>query len=302
MVISKTRIINTNFLYNYDIKQIKIGIHVTNDEYKRLNLKEFEEGMAVQPSPKIGINCKRNAFGFSYPDKTQPKENRYIQTIEWTWQQWAPGGGTEECSKLVDIYRDVYPRIYIPAANVELVLTLNEKGEKFMIADFSTCDKEEFLKQTINMILEIFGFCEIFTQDLNLIENKDKIKRCNWEVLPPGVRAMVQERKQQRNTNGKRKGFDQLRLDTLNSYNPLEIFVGTGGFTGYYAYVFENTCYLENAVYGNATYVVPKNDWKPLSQLSKNELLATKKVIDKITHNSDWLNKLKRLMKSTEQK
>jgi hypothetical protein len=302
MIISKTRIINTNFLDNCDIDKIKIGIHVTNEEYKKLNLNSFEEGMTVQPSPSLGLNCKKNAFGYSYPDKSKSKENRYIQTIEWTWQQWAPGGGTEECSKLVDIYRDAYPRIYVPAANVELTLTLNDKGEHFIIADLNSISKGAYIKQTINMLLEIFGFCEIFAEDLNLISNKNKIKRCNWELLPPGIKAKVEERNKQTKQNNKRKGFDQLRLDTLDSYNPLEIFVGTGGFTGYYAYIFEKTCYLENAVYGNATYVVPKDNWKDLSQLSKNQLLATRKVIDKITHNSEWLNKLKILMKKTEGK
>lgn len=191
MIISKTRIINTNFLDNFDIDKIKIGIHVTNEEYKKLNLKKFEEGIGIQPSPVLGLNCKRNAFGYSYPDKTQPKKNRYIQTIEWTWKQWAPGGGTEECSKLVDIYRNVYPRIYISAANIELELTVNKKGEHFIIANLNSSDKSTYLKQTINMFLEIFGFCEIFENNLNLIGNTHIIKRCNWELLPPGVKAMA---------------------------------------------------------------------------------------------------------------
>lgn len=64
----------------------------------------------------------------------------------------------------------------------------------------------------------------------------------------------------------------------------------------------KKTCYLENAVYGNATYVIVKEEWKILSQLSKNELLATRKVINKIIHNKNWINELKKSMKTTEGK
>ena len=139
------------------------------------------------------------------------------------------------------------------------------------------------------MFLEIFGFCEIFDEDLDLIDIHNKIKRCNWELLPPGVRtiALTSIKREKESKKKKRPDYNQ-------------IFVGSGGFTGYYAFVFKNTCFLENGYYGNATYVVPNDKWKELSQLSKQEVLSTTDVIDKVNHTSDWFDKIDILMNKHE--
>lgn len=160
--------------------------------------------------------------------------------------------------------------------------------------------KRKFLKQTINMLLEIFGFCEIFEKDLSLVDTK--IKRCNWELLPPGIKTSIIYQKKLNKNDNKRKDFNQHRLDVLDSFKPLETYEGILGFTGYYAYIFNNTCYLENGYYGNATYVIPKLNWKELSKLSKRELLESKSVIDKIHHTEDWENKIRLSFSRTENK
>lgn len=298
MIISKKRIISLDFLDKYKTDNAKIGIHVTNKEYEKLGIKEFIEGTTIQPSPELGINCNRNSNGYSFPDKTKPMEERIINTIYWTWQDW---GGNEH-GDFFDISRKVYPRVEIPASNIELLLTKNNSGESFILANIDLKVEKGVIKRTINMFLEIFGFCEIFNKDLDLIDVHNKIKRCNWELLPPGVRAiaLTNINKEKENEKQKRLDYNQLRLDTLNSYNPSEIFVGTGGFTGYFAFVFKNTCFLENGYYGNATYVVPKDKWKELSQLSKQEVLSTPDVIDKVIHTRDWFNKINILMNKHE--
>ncbi len=298
MIISKKRIISLKFLEKLDIDKIQVGIQVTNNEQKKLGIDQFVEGIAIEPSPFLGINCNRNTNGYSYPDKTKPKIRKVVNTIEWSWRDWSG----KEYSDFFDIEKDVYQKIYVKAANVELVLTKNGNGQKFIIAKMNPDTKEQFLKQTINMILEVFGFCEIFTETLDFIENNNKIKRCNWELLPPGIRVRVISQSKKELKDTKRKDFNQFRLDMLDSYHPIEIYVGTGGFTGYYAYLYDKTCYLENGFYGNATYVIPKDNWKELSQLSKQSLLATHYVIDKINHTSEWKDKIKELMKVTEGK
>lgn len=297
MLISKKRIINDEEFKKLNLDEVKIGIQVSDNELSKLNIKQFDEGLMVEPSPNIGINCKRNARGYSYPNKELPKERRVINTLEWSWKTW---DGTEH-SDFFDIEREVYQKINVPASNIELKLVKNKNDEQFAIANITNRNKK-YVKQTINMLLEVFGFCEIFDKDLELLSSKTKIKRCNWELLPPEVRAKVYMKKQSSNAKRKRKDFNQYRLDTLYSYEPLEVYVGTGGFTGYYAFLFNKTCYLENAIYGNATYVIPKSEWKELSQMSKNDLLATNKVIDKLNHNSEWDSKLKISMKQTENK
>lgn len=298
MIISKKRITSLDFLDKYKNDNIKIGIHVTNNEYEKLGIKEFVEGTTIQPSPEFGINCNRNSNGYSFPDKTKPKEDRIINTIYWTWQDW---GGNEH-GDCFDISRKVYPRVEIPASNIELLLTKNNSCEPFILANIDSKTDKKIIKQTINMFLEIFGFCEIFNEDLNLIDVHNKIKRCNWELLPYGVRAiaLTSINKETEREKKKRPDYNQLRLDTLNSYKPSEIFVGSGGFTGYYAFVFKNICFLENGYYGNATYVVPKDKWKELSQLSKQEVLSTSDVIDKINHTREWFSKIDILMSKHE--
>ena len=42
------------------------------------------------------------------------------------------------------------------------------------------------LKHTINMFLEVFGYCEIVDKDENPIGQKIKIKEVSWRILPPG--------------------------------------------------------------------------------------------------------------------
>ena len=150
MIISKKRIISLDFLDKYKNDNIKIGIHVTNNEYEKLGIKKFVEGIAIQPSPEFGINCNRNSNGYSFPDKTKPKEDRVINTIYWTWQDW---GGNEH-GDYFDISRKVYPRVEIPASNIEFILTKNNSGESFILANIDSNTDKEIIKQTINMFLE----------------------------------------------------------------------------------------------------------------------------------------------------
>lgn len=117
MIINKKRIISLNFLNNINIDDIEIGIQVTNKEYKKLGLEKFEEGIAIQPSPLLGIYSNRNANGYSYPDKEKGKEYRIVNTIQWVLRDW---GGYEH-SGYTDISRYVYPKIEVEAANVELM-------------------------------------------------------------------------------------------------------------------------------------------------------------------------------------
>lgn len=44
-------------------------------------------------------------------------------------------------------------------------------------------------------------------------------------------------------------------------------------------------CVLESALYGNATYIIPKENWEVLSQKMKKELLDEKIVIEKVIHS-----------------
>lgn len=45
---------------------------------------------------------------------------------------------------------------------------------------------------------------------------------------------------------------------------------------------------IESAIYGNATYIIPKENWEILSQKTKKELFDENKVIGKIDHTDKW--------------
>ena len=67
---------------------------------------------------------------------------------------------------------------------------------------------------------------------------------------------------------------------------------GINGFNGYYAYIFDKYCFLECAFYGNATYILPVDNWEILSQKTKQELIEKKEVIEKIVHRQEWFGKI----------
>ena len=94
--------------------------------------------------------------------------------------------------------------------------------------------------------------------------------------------------------------FDVNRLYVLDRYDVEFVAEGINGFSGYYAYVFKNHCVLESAAYGNATYIIPKENWESLSQRTKQELLDEDLVVAKIIHTSDWKYQIRRVIKKLE--
>ncbi len=292
MLINKKRINSLNEINKATKGKYNIGIHVTSDEYKKIGLSKFENGLTIEPSAEFGINCNKNTNGYSYPDKTKPKEKRVINTRYWTWEDW----GHNLHSEIVDIPRMVYPRVEVPSANIEFQLMENTHGDKYIIANIDENTSEEIKKQTINMFLEIYGYFEIVDEDLYPVRNP-YIKRCNWQILLPSVREMIITKYSKKNNNTNKDSYLKERLTKLDSYNPAVIYEGLGGFSGYYAYVFDKICILESPIYGNATYIVPKDRWEELSKMSKKDVLNDPDIIDKYNHDTGWLNKIDSLMK-----
>lgn len=304
MLISQKRITNLSCCKGINFDEAKIGIRITEKEYERFGLNSFEEGFVFEPSAQMGINSRKNTEGWSYPDRSKPKEARYICTLEWTRNQWIGGGKTEEVTNFCDVHRKVYPRIIIPATNVELKLVKNSDNVEFIIARLSDeqIKDEGVLKQTINMILETFGFCEIFDKNLELITSNTKIKRCNWVLLSKDIKLeMIEKKRKDKETKTTtRKDFEQFRLDTLQNHNPVETYYGQHGLDGYYAFLFENTCFFECGHYGNATYIIKREKWNELSKLTKKQIVGNEDFVEKLTHNKEWENNIEALLNKLE--
>lgn len=296
MLINKKRIINID---NYNITEgNKIGVLVSDNNYQKLGIIEFVDGLVITPSYKYGPTCKKNTFGHFVADKGKPKAKRTVNTIEWTWEQWIGGGRTETHTKLVDIEKEVYQRKeYSPMMIQFICKTVN--GNDYIVADLpNECDKELY-KHTINMFLEVFGYCQIFDDEYNFTIDKKNIKRCDWEILPKGIKIYVdkkmKEKEQEKNT--KRRDFNQGRSDYLQKTNYEDIYVGKNEFDGYYVFKYKNFCILENGFYGNATYIIPSLSWEELTKKTKQELISESLMIDRIIHQSNWIECIKKHLK-----
>lgn len=53
-------------------------------------------------------------------------------------------------------------------------------------------------------------------------------------------------------------------------------------------------------MYGNATYIVPKENWEVLSQKTKKELFDENIVIEKLVHNAKWRWNIANVIKKLE--
>lgn len=92
--------------------------------------------------------------------------------------------------------------------------------------------------------------------------------------------------------------YDGYRLRYIEKYHFEKVVEGINGFKGYYAYVFKKYCVLESAIYGNATYIIPKENWEILSQKTKKELFDEGYVIKKIDHTKSWEYNIRTIFKS----
>lgn len=289
--LQQTRIMRWNLPRSFDPKKIQIGVPVISEEASIVNL--IEPGDVILPSAEFGPVSSRNAYGYKYPDKTQPKEERYVTT---NWVQ--PFGNSYASAVACDIYKPCYPQIEVPPTEIEL--TLVEKEDKQYVAAVLTPEiRADHLVEVVNLFLEIYGKCYIFSDEIEINESTRR-RKCNWEILPPGEKPSVHLTNMLRQQGEETDTFDIDRLKTLDCYNVEQIVEGINGFSGYFAYVFSNCCVLESAIYGNATYVIPKENWESFSQKTKKELLDESVVIEKVVHTAHWKGRIRRIIRTLE--
>lgn len=274
----------------YDLNKIQIGIPVMNDEAEKVGL--VEVGDIVLPSGMFGPQSRKNAYGYTYADKTKEKERRYI-TTNWVY----PYGNTDASKVAADIYRECYPKIEIEPYSIEMQLFENKNNQQFVIINMTDETRKQYMKEAINLLLEIYGICYVYNGVVGF-EKTIKKRRCNWEILPPGEMPSKHVEKQLKAMNQNTDTYDIERLNYVETYNALEMVEGINGFRGYYAYLYENYCVLESAFYGNATYIIPKDNWEELSQRTKRELIDEKKLVGKIDHTEKWKKNIARIFKN----
>lgn len=266
----------------------------------------LNSGETVLPAP-IGKVSFYNAEGKYIVRRDLPMEKSY-SSREWHWQEFNGPYDRVERSKIVDVPHDRYPRTFIQPPSIELTVANSSNGDKIITVpaiEFSK-DNEESIIHRVNLILELFGECQFFTEDLKTILNIP-FKRLNWTILPLGempwnrlknaVSPLVKKAK---------KGCQPViwhRLESISKYGPDFGAVGHGGFAGYIVLGFRNKkiFMLESIYYGNATYVFGE-DWKELSQKTKAEVLNEKLQKERIIHREGWDNNIDNLIQDSKER
>lgn len=258
-------------------------------------------GDSVLPAPDFGPVSRFNAEGKVKIHRDQPMETAYRQ-VEWHWNEFRGRYDTEEQSKIVDVPYDRYPRTFIAPPSVELTIGKTASGNKALLAPpiLPTQENKEDALHIINLFLEIFNECEVFSELLEEMITSP-IRRLNWRILPPGrypwpklKTEIAQILKDIKKGN---QPVIEARLESINSYGPDFHAVGEAGFRGYVIFGFpqKNLFLLESMYFGNATYVFADN-WESLSKRTKAEILNENLQKDRIIHREGWQQKIHKLL------
>lgn len=252
-------------------------------------------GLQVLPDPGGGAVSRRNASGHFIRHRDQPMETAFRQ-VEWHWEQWGPGGISEEHSRIIDVPYKRYPRTFVPPQGIEL--QISESGGRGVIASPAMiCGRQdERIRHVVNLFLELFGQCQILDSSNEAILLPVPI-RLNWQILPAGQRPWEVMRAELepliRSAPRGNRSLVAWRFEAVNNFGPSFTAVGQAGFRGYVAFGFpEKGLYvLESMHNGNATYLFGSN-WEELSKLSKGEILNSNLQVDRLIHRTGWQSRL----------
>jgi hypothetical protein len=165
-----------------------------------------------------------------------------------------------------------------------------------------TAENKDALLHCINLFRDLFGECDILTEDLAPFTGL-KVRRLNWDVLPKGEMpwSRLQERMNPvvRALGERTAPAADFRLRLLaEEHSPDFAAVGRAGFHGYLIFGFKDSgiYVLESLFYGNATYVFGE-DWERLSQMTKAEILEGDLQKDRIIHRDGWDSAMRKLLR-----
>lgn len=287
----------------YRNHELRVGVSEVQHHRDRLLRSGFSDqltvGERVLPS-KIGPVSRYNAEGKHVIRRDLDKETAYRQ-VEWHWTEFH-GDERVERSDFRDVPYLRYPRDFVPPPSVEFEIYTDLEGNKLVSTDpiLYNDARRELLTHAINVCLEHFNECRIFTDDLSPIV-KSPVRRLNWRILPKGRRPWGELRRElQPLIDQAKKGNRPVithRLETINSYQPEFVGVGEAGFSGYVVFGFptQDLYVFESARYGNATYVF-EEDWEALSQMTKAQILDQRLQKQRIIHREGWPDAIQHLL------
>jgi hypothetical protein len=262
---------------------------------RRIGFDASVSGETVLPRV-VGPATRFNAEGRYVVRRDLPKENRYVRTVLWRWQEWA-GRERVEREETKDIYRDCYPREFHAPPSLELTFAVHG-DERFITSEEFRRDglDSDRLRHAVNVFLELFGHCELVAADLSG-RGDPTLQRVNWRMLPPGEQPWPRLRAHLEHVLAAAPKDTRTmileRQENVIGLGPAQIFVGNGGFDDYLAYVFprRGLVVLESIRRDNAIYVFG-SDWEIVSQLSKAQVLSGAVHKVRIIHSGGWKERL----------
>lgn len=255
-------------------------------------------GMSLLPAI-VGPVTRFNAEGKYLVRKDLPMETAYRQ-IEWSWEQWS-GPYTETVTEIREVPYKRYPRDFVPPPGVELSCLATLEDHLLITTpsiDLQTSSNNEVCHR-INLMLEIFGECDVLREDLSNIV-RAPVTRLNWRALPPGQRSWDDLKNDLEEVIQSQPKGNQgpliFRLKAIHDRKPDFVAIGSGGFKDYVVFGFtdRNIFILESPMMDNATYVFGSN-WDDLAKLTKTELIAGGLASARLIHRNSWIKKLAEL-------
>jgi hypothetical protein len=286
----ETIIIGLSDIYRFSDLLLKMGF-----------APEIQDGETILPPASLGPVSHYNSEGKNRIHKDQPMETAF-RTIEWHWEEWHGPYDRVEQTRFVDVPYQRYPRTFISPPSIEFSISSSPEGSRVISTNpvRYTEENKKLILHTINLFLEIFQECTVFSNNLENIIPVRVIK-VNWEILPPGQRPWNQIKEEIEPIIKEAPEGNQPvirnRLESVAEYGPEFVAVGRGGFRGYLVFGFpqRNLFILESTRYGNATYVFDES-WEKLSQLTKAEILNESLQKDRLIHREGWHHRLQEVM------
>ncbi len=273
------------------LKEVILGVPISTVNKENLEKIGFTEkiieGDSILPSA-IGKITTFNSRGKEIKRPDLPKEVYHV-TYNSTTYDWhkQPHYGTKTRTALR------IAREYISAPSVFLTLA-NINDQLYIISPVLKIVEEnsKYNIHVINILLECFSEFELFDNTKKPLKTT-KFRKIQWEVLPRGVYPWpkVAEMIQSGTANLEKDEAEiiKYRLSIMNTYQPDFIGIGHGGFNGYFVFGFQSkSIYVLESVYlDNATYIF-HDEWEPLSQLTKNEIINSDIQHSRIIHDKKW--------------
>lgn len=295
MRIQQSRINNPQ-IYLYELSpgdSFYIAAPIAPKDGIRLQLYGFEiEGQSRVPIPRHSATTL-NANGKWILRKDLPKEPRSFEH-EFHVVDWHGNDHYGTCWQT----RMCYMRELIPPA--EICFTL-DNGTLYSPMFSLSPEIMESVKLSVNIMLEMFGSCEIWTSEKMPVSPPVRKREVPWEILRKGSRdreawekyvtQIIKERPE------KQRNIIKQRHEHLWKQSPDFCVLGTQNFWGYVVYGFpEQDLYVfECNQPNNATYVF-RGDWEAASQLTKTEILSGHLQETRIFHTDQWRENVRKVI------